>query len=65
MVGTREVSGPFDALIYLTDQWPNRSGPRFVKARIACKAAVEGRLTAEAARQEFIAAADEVRVLLH
>ncbi|MCQ4635008.1 DUF982 domain-containing protein [Shinella sp. CPCC 100929] len=62
MIGTRTVSGPFDALIYLTDQWPNRSGPRFAKARVACKAAVEGRLEAEAAREEFIAAAREVRM---
>jgi hypothetical protein len=65
MVGTHTVSGPFDALIYLTDRWPNRSGARFLKASIACKAAVEGRVEAEAARQEFIAAAQEVRLLQH
>ncbi len=65
MVGTRIVSGPFDALIYLTDRWPNRTGPRFVKARVACKAAVEGRVEADAAQDEFIAAAREARILLH
>jgi hypothetical protein len=62
VTGTRSVAGPFDALIYLTDQWPNRSGPRFLKARVACKAAMEGRLEAEAAREEFVAAANEVRL---
>lgn len=65
MIGTRTVSGPFDALIYLTDRWPNRSGARFLKASIACKAAVEGRIEAEEARKEFLAAAKEVRVLRH
>lgn len=65
LIGTRKVSGPFDALIYLTDQWPNRSGARFVRARIACEAALEGRTESEKARRDFVAAAKEAHLLLH
>lgn len=50
------------AYIYLTDHWPDRSGSSFIKARVACEAAVEGRLEAEAARQEFVQAAQEVKL---
>ena len=60
--GNRVVNGPVDALICLTDMWPDRSGSRYIRARNACKAALEGRLTAEEARDEFVAAADEAHV---
>lgn len=63
--GTRVVAGPFDALIYLTENWPNRSGRHFIRAQIACKAAVEGRLESETARREFVAAAEEARLYRH
>lgn len=62
--GTRTVAGPFDALIYLTDSWPDRTGPRFVRARIACKAAHEGRLELQTAREDFLAAAKEAHLFL-
>jgi hypothetical protein len=64
-VGTRKVSGPFDAFIYLTDNWPNRSGPHFIRAQLACRAAMEGRLEMEAARQDFIEAAKEAHLYLN
>ncbi|MCR6502533.1 DUF982 domain-containing protein [Shinella sp. CPCC 101442] len=64
-IGTRKVEGPFEALIYLIDNWPNRSGPDFVKAKVTCKAAVEGRADAEVARRDFLAAAKEVHCYMN
>jgi hypothetical protein len=63
--GYRTVTGPFDAMIVLTDLWPNKSGLRFIKARNACKAALEGRADAEAALSEFLAAAEEADLTTH
>ncbi|MDP9588030.1 DUF982 domain-containing protein [Shinella oryzae] len=63
--GSRRVEGPFQALIHLAEHWPRRTGPRFVRAGIACKAAVEGRIDAEDARHEFLEAAKEVGLYLH
>jgi hypothetical protein len=59
--GSRSVNGPFEAMIYLTDLWPNRSGLHFIRARNACKAAVAGRKNPEDARSEFLAAAKEIQ----
>lgn len=63
--GCWTVTGPFDALIYLNDMWPDRSGARFIRARNACKGAVEGRLSAEDALKEFLAAAEEAKLNTH
>jgi hypothetical protein len=63
--GSRTVKGPFDALIYLHDMWPLRTGAKFVKASNACKGAIEGRVSLEAAREDFLAAAAEVNVSRH
>lgn len=60
--GVRTVSSPFEALIYLTDRWPNRTGAGFLKAKAACKGALEGRVTAEEAHLAFVAAAEEVSI---
>lgn len=64
IIGTRTVCSPFEALIYLEDLWPNRTGARFVHAKIACRAALEGRGEVEDARTEFLAAAKEARLAL-
>ncbi|WP_082597340.1 DUF982 domain-containing protein [Rhizobium sp. Root708] len=53
------VSGPFEAMTCLTDRWPNMSGLKFLRARMACKAALDGRLPAHDARAVFIEAVDE------
>lgn len=53
------VAGPFEAMTCLTDSWPNMSGLKFLKARTACKAALDGRLSADAARTEFAEAVQE------
>ncbi|KPH04814.1 DUF982 domain-containing protein (plasmid) [Rhizobium acidisoli] len=63
--GYRTVTGPFDAMIVLTDLWPKRSGLRFIKARNACSAAIAGRIGAEDARREFLAAAEEAELSTH
>ncbi|MDI5929120.1 DUF982 domain-containing protein [Rhizobium leguminosarum] len=42
--------------------WPHRSGAHFIRARNACKAAVEDRLNHQHARDEFIAAAEEAKL---
>jgi hypothetical protein len=61
----RTVNNPFEALICLTDLWPSMRGLRFLKARSACRAALDGRKTPEEARREFIAAAEEAKLKLH
>lgn len=64
-MGTRSVRGPFDALIHLAEHWPRRTGSRFIRAGIACKAALAGRLDVEEARRDFLEAAKEADVYLH
>ncbi|KAA0695544.1 DUF982 domain-containing protein [Neorhizobium sp. P12A] len=63
--GSKVVQNPFEALVCLTDMWPSIRGLRFLKARSACRAALDGRKTAEEARAEFIAAAKEARLTMH
>jgi hypothetical protein len=55
------VGSPFEALIYLTENWPAYQGLRFVKARSACRGALAGHISVEDARAEFEAAAEEAR----
>jgi len=33
------VAGPFEAMIHLTDGWPERTSALFIEARNACRAA--------------------------
>lgn len=53
------ISGPFEAMTCLTDRWPNMSGLKFLRARMACKAALDGRLSADDARVIFVEAVGE------
>ncbi|MDP9590095.1 UNVERIFIED_ORG: hypothetical protein J2W19_002651 [Shinella zoogloeoides] len=57
--GTSRVAGPFEAIIHMMENWPRRTDPKFLCASIACKAAVAGRINAEEARRDFLAAAQE------
>ncbi|MGO4440961.1 DUF982 domain-containing protein [Rhizobium sp. RAF56] len=56
----RLVNSPDEAVSCLITQWPNRRGPCFVKALTACRAAIAGRMDAEQARGEFVAAVREI-----
>ncbi|NTJ41249.1 DUF982 domain-containing protein [Agrobacterium larrymoorei] len=56
------VAGPFDALVLLTDNWPHQRGLNFVRARSACRAALDGRKSAEEARRCFEEAVSEARL---
>jgi hypothetical protein len=62
--GVRTIKGPSDALACLAGQWPHR-GPYYVAARSACRAAIDGRRTAEEARRLFISAAEEAHLKAH
>lgn len=58
-LGKITVSDPFHALTLLMDTWPAMSGPHFLRARIACSAALQGRADVEDARKLFERAAAE------
>ncbi|WP_313617095.1 DUF982 domain-containing protein [Agrobacterium sp.] len=60
--GTQMVHGPYSALHFLTDEWPDARGPAYVEARRFCRAALDGRKTAEEARERFMAAACEAKL---
>jgi hypothetical protein len=61
----KTINGPFEALKCLADLWPNVRGLRYLKARSACRAALDGRKSLEEARAEFVAAAEEAKLKLH
>jgi hypothetical protein len=61
----RTVAGPFEAMTCLTDSWPNMSGLKFLRARMACRAALDGRLGADDAREDFVAAVTEAGGFAH
>jgi hypothetical protein len=63
--GAKTINGPFEALKCLADLWPNVRGLRYLKARSACRAALDGRKSLEEARAEFVAAAEEAKLKLH
>ncbi len=56
------IAGPFDALALLTENWPHTRGLTFVRARSACRAALDGRKTAEEARRYFEDAVSEAKL---
>ncbi|KQO79074.1 DUF982 domain-containing protein [Rhizobium sp. Leaf262] len=55
------IAGPFDALALLTENWPHTRGLNFVRARSACRAALDGRKTPEEARKCFEDAVSEAK----
>jgi hypothetical protein len=57
------ITGPSDALAALTNRWPAGQGRHFVDAKRLCRMAVAGDVSAEVAREAFIAAALEAAVL--
>lgn len=59
------VCGPIEALRCLNDLWPDRRGPYYVAARSYCRAAIDGRKSAEEAREVFISAALEADLTAH
>ncbi len=60
--GTETISSPSEALMVLTDRWPDLRGPQFVKARSCCRAALDGRRTSEEARLQFEQAVSEAQL---
>ena len=64
-IGTEVIKGPSEALLLLTDRWPNLRGLHFVKARSCCRAALDGRRTPEEARQQFEQAVTEAQLHLN
>lgn len=59
--GSQKVTGPFEALVHLTENWPGQQGADFVRARSACRGALAGHRSIDEARQAFEAAAAEAR----
>lgn len=59
--GSLKVSGPFEALAHMTENWPAAQGLDFVRARSACRGAIAGHKTVDEARIAFEAAAVEAR----
>jgi hypothetical protein len=47
----------------VNDKWPNRAGPMWEMAAGALRGAVQGQVSAEEARQAFVDAALEARIL--
>lgn len=58
--GLQDVRGPFEALALLTGGWPFLAGPHFIRAKISCKAALDGRVPIEQAKRDFELAVREM-----
>jgi hypothetical protein len=56
--GKSVIAGPFEAL---TEGWPKIGGLSFVRARSACRAALDGRKSPEEARKCFTDAVSEMQ----
>lgn len=61
-LGMEVINGPSEALVLLTDRWPDERGLHFVKARSVCRAALDGRRSPEEARQHFEQAVSEAQL---
>ncbi|MGG6892307.1 DUF982 domain-containing protein [Rhizobium sp. BR 315] len=62
--GLREtIGGPEEALSYLLTRWPAERGGCYERAMIECKRTLEQYGSPARAREAFIAAADEGRIL--
>lgn len=57
------ITGPNQAFEALNNRWPAEHGPHYDDAKRICSMAVAGDISAEIARQVFIAAAAEAAVL--
>jgi hypothetical protein len=57
--GKQTVHGPFAALIFLLDDWPESRGKAYAEARDSCQLASAGCRPAEQARESFLRAARE------
>lgn len=64
-VSRETVAGPFEAMIHLTDGWPERTSASFIEARNACRAAVAGRIDGDVARAKFLAAVEAAKLRVH
>jgi hypothetical protein len=49
----------------MANLWPDRRGPFYVAARSVCRAAIDGRKSAEEAREIFISAMREAHLKTH
>ena len=59
------VTGPLEPLNCMANLWPDRRGPSYVAARSLCRAAINGRKSAEEAREMFISALIEANLPNH
>jgi hypothetical protein len=57
------IRGPEEGLRYLTYRWPAVSGGYFHEARLKCLRALQNELPCQAARDAFVSAAEEARML--
>jgi hypothetical protein len=55
----RRFSGAYDALDFLENEWPIRRGRHYHNAIRLCRAALERTLSAEVAREAFLASCIE------
>jgi hypothetical protein len=59
----RRIDNAFEALECLTTSWPIMTSPSYRRAVQACRDALDGFVSAKAARKAFVAAARDVRAL--
>lgn len=57
------IRGPRQALEYLNWRWPVREGTYYLKAMRECAAGLQRKISAEAARETFVLASIEARML--
>ena len=60
---TRTFREPYDALYFLEEEWPTRSGVAYERAKRWCRLAIETDEAADVARKAFIAAARQAGML--
>jgi hypothetical protein len=60
----RYVSNARQAVDLLTTHWPDAGTPTHRDARHACQAVLHGTMSADAAREAFVAAARRARILV-
>jgi hypothetical protein len=57
------IKGPNNAFEALNNRWPAGHGHHYADAKMTCSMAATGEIPAEIARERFIAAAIEARIL--
>jgi hypothetical protein len=60
---SERIEGPSVALHYLNHRWPHERGPFYMTALDCCEAALRGIISDEVAKETFILAAIESRLL--